>query len=327
MKELIQEVGVRKWFGDEWIILQFELMSVFEGMFAQYAQPFVLSGCVVSGSNVSPGIVFLPLGTGYKLCRFAGATGVTFPVYFDVETVEENRLYIDGDVKPVAVNYNAVLTATNTGSLLELKADNTTPRLADAIQDATHRFVSDAEKTSYAGQANLAITTLRGGVSSTLNTLEKLRANLQLQIDSIETGDVNADEILATIRGGVATAYDTLQKMLTYVNTMNVAWSRLTGVPEYTGSDTLAGTVVNFAGKPILRKTLSAPTALTVSNLIENKSITLVIVPGGHALTLPSSCVKLAGDYDAAVKNYIQLLCVNATAGSEEIVYTITQAQ
>lgn len=326
MKELIQEVGVRKWFGDEWITLQTELMAVLEGHFGHYTQPFILSGCVVSNNNVNAGIVFLMSGSGYKLCRFAGATGVTFPVYFDVAAVEETRLYVDGDVKPVAVSYNAILVPTNPGGLLELKANNTTVRFTDAIQDTAHRFVTDLEKTSYAGQANTAITTIRGGVSSTLNTLEKLRSALQADIDAIVTGEADADEILATIRGGVASTYDTLQKLLTHVNSMDVGWARITGVPEYTGSETLTGTEVNFAGKPILRKTLAADTELTVSNLIENKSITLIVTGGGYLLTLPTStCKKVAGDYDPASKNYIQLLCINAASGSEEIIYSVTQ--
>lgn len=161
---------------------------------------------------------------------------------------------------------------------------------------------------------------VRGAVDETFDTLEKVVAWVELELSAIETGDVDAAAILAAIRGGVATDYDTLQKIVAYINGRSY-------FPAYTGSETLTGTVIDFAGKPILRKTLTAATSFTAINLLENKSITLVIVPGGHALTLPSSCVKLAGDYDAAVKNYIQMLCLNATAGSEEIVYTITQAQ
>jgi hypothetical protein len=159
---------------------------------------------------------------------------------------------------------------------------------------------------------------VRGAVDETLDTLEKIVEWVELELSAIETGDVDAAAILAAIRGGVATDYDTLQKIVAYINGRSY-------FPVYTGSETLTGTAIDFAGKPILRKTLTAATSFTATNLLENKSITLVCAAATYAATFPAYFSKLAGDWDATKTNYVQMLCVNSASGSEEVLYTITQ--
>lgn len=323
MKELVQQTGVRKWFGDEWVIIQDEMLAVIEGHFGGYAKQFIVTGCVVTGANVSAGIVGLNHADGFKLCRFSGAVGMAFPTYIKAVKSEETRLYLDGNVKPVADIYSAELSQTNDAGYLELKQDNTTPRFTDIIQDATHRFVTDTEKTSYAGQAAAALSTIRGSITASLNTLEKLRAYLEGKIDA---GGIGPSAIYATIRGGVSAEYDTLHKLLTYTSTMEVAWSQLTNVPEFQGSATLAAANIDFSGKPILRKTLTANAAITATNLLENKTITL-LASGNFALTFPVAWKRISGSYNGSVMNLVQMLCTNATVGSEEIWYSISQQE
>lgn len=297
MKELIQEVGVRKWFGDEWITLQTELMAVLEGHFGHNNKAFILSGCVVSGSTVSSGIVCLMSGGIYKLCRFAGATGVTFPVYFTVEMVEETRLYIDGEVKSVAVSYNAVLTATDTGGLLEMKANNTTPRFADALQDEAHRFVTDIEKNNYSSQAALAISVLRDGIASNLNTLEKLR----IYLEGIIPNDININDIY------------------TYIDSLSY-------FPVYRGASALTSNVINWKNStPERFRALDANVQLSATNLIAGKTIGLKI-SGNFQLTFSPMFKKANGSpiYSPAATNYIQMKCLNDTPGNEYILYAIT---
>lgn len=323
MKELVQVPGVRKWFGDEFTTIQDEIFAVIEGHFGNYSKQFIISGCVVDGTTIGAGIIGLNHADGFKVCRFAGAMGVIFPLYLKAVKTEETRLYLDGDVKPVAEIYAAELSLVNTDSYLELKQDNSTPRFADIIQDVTHRFVTDAEKLSYAGQASAALSTIRNGIAAQLNTLEKLRAYLEGKIDA---GGIDPSAIYATIRGGVAVEYDTLQKLLAYTNTMNIAWARLSGVPEFQGSANLATSNIDFSGKPILRKTLAAPTVLSASNLLENKTVTLLIT-GNYSLTWPMTWKRITGSYNGSVPNLIQLICTNATVGSEEIWFSISQQE
>lgn len=174
-----------------------------------------------------------------------------------------------------------------------------------------HLRVHGLEEADPAGE-------VRGGIIESLDTLEKLRAAIVLAIENIETGEVDTAAILAAIRGGVAEDFDTLLKILNYIEGLEY-------FPEFRGSAALAGTVIDFAGKPIIRKTLVEATAFTAINFIENKSITLVCDAATYACTFPEYFSKLAGDWDPADINYVQMLCINSASGSEEVIYTITQ--
>jgi hypothetical protein len=291
MKKLIQNSGVRKWYGDEWIAIQDEANAVIEGHFGAYGQQFILSGCIVAGTDVSAGLIALNHADGFKICRLEASEGLTFPCYLKVAKTEETRLYLDGATKPVSATYTAELSATNEGGYLELKADNSTPRFTDAIQDAAHRFCSDTEKTSYAGQAASAISTIRGGVADAYNTLEKLRALIP--------AESNLEALETELRG--------------YID-------GLTYLPTFSGTSNLSTNVIDWTGTPERTKTLSAAAELDASNLIVGKTIGLK-VSGAYALTFTAKFKKIAGsrDYSQTRENYI-----HATGGSEEIIYTIT---
>jgi DNA-binding Lrp family transcriptional regulator len=317
MKEQIQNTGVRKWFGDDFISIQAETMAAIAGLLGAFGAQFIVEDCVVAGTTVSAGLVALNHEDGFKICRLQAATGLTFPCYLKVVKTEETRAYLDGATKPVAYTYTAVISATNEGGYLELKADGSTPRFTDVIQDANHRFVTDAEKLEYSGQSAAALTAIRGGVVEAYNTLEKLRADLQAKLDVIDV--TNAQEIYATIRGEVDAAYDTLEEMKAYIDNLSY-------LPEYMGSATLANGVIDFAGKPILRKEMVADTAFTATNLIENKSMTLRLT-GGFTPSWPAYFKRITGVYDGSAVNLVQMLCTNSTVGSEEVWFTISQQE
>ncbi len=213
MKEQVQQTGVRKWYGDDWLDIQNELMNIMEGHFGHFGKQFIVSGCTVAATTISAGIVALNTEDGFKLCRFEGATGILFPAYLKPQIVEDTRLYLDGDVKPVTKSYNAVVSSTNNGSYLQLKQDNTTDRFTDIIQDGNHRFVNDDQIAGWNGAVGSALSTIRGGIISNLNTLEKLRAYMQEEINNIDTGDFDVNEIYTTIRGGIADELNTLKKL------------------------------------------------------------------------------------------------------------------
>lgn len=178
MKRQVQSVGVRKWFGDDWLNIQDELFSVLEGFFGSYAQQFILSGCVVNGNDISAGIIGLIDGNGFHLCRFSGVQGTVWPVYCYPSKVVENREYLDLQAKPVTETWEVTTNNVDGGGYFQLKQDGKSARFFDAVQTATRRFVTDAEKASYAGQASSAITTIRDGVSATYDTLAKIATAL-----------------------------------------------------------------------------------------------------------------------------------------------------
>lgn len=315
MKEQAQIEGVRKWFGDDFVSLQAETMAAIAGHLGAFGAQFIVEGCEVAGTTVSAGLVALDHEDGFKICRLAASTGLTFPCYLKVMKTEETRAYLDGAIKPVSYIYTAVISATNDGGYLELKADGSTPRFVDVIQDANHRFLTDAEKSNYAGQGAAALNTIRGGVAEAFNTLEKLRADLQAKINLIDV--VNAQEIYNNIRGEVDAAYDTLEEMKAYVDSLSY-------LPEYMGSVTLTGSEIDFAGKPIVRKTMAADTIFTAVNLIENKSMTMIL-DGGFIPTFPLYFQESSGSdsYNGASKSLVQMLCTNSTPGSEEVWFQI----
>ena len=77
MKQQIQENGVRKWFGDDFIALQDELIEAMTAIFADHGN-FIISGCTVADLGatwqVDAGIVLLrdDAGDNPKICRYAG---------------------------------------------------------------------------------------------------------------------------------------------------------------------------------------------------------------------------------------------------------------
>ncbi|MDX9703943.1 MAG: hypothetical protein RBU23_13005 [Candidatus Auribacterota bacterium] len=86
----------------------------------------------------------------------------------------------------------------------------------------------------------------------------------------------------------------------------------------------LTGTSVDWSAGVVFWKTLTGATTLTFSNMATGESKALII-SGNYALTLPASVKKITGEYDGTVSNLIQLLCVNATSGSEEVWCVISQ--
>ena len=84
------------------------------------------------------------------------------------------------------------------------------------------------------------------------------------------------------------------------------------------------GTVVDWAAGIQFEKTLTADTTLSFSNVLQGKTITLVVA-GNYAMTLPSGFdPDDLEDFDPTMVNYIQIYCANATAGSEVFLTSIT---
>lgn len=82
---------------------------------------------------------------------------------------------------------------------------------------------------------------------------------------------------------------------------------------------------IDWSSAGVFTKTLTAATIFTFSNLQVNKVITIVL-DGNYTVTWPSYMDEnhlISGEYDGTVKNYIQVHCTNATAGSEEVWWAV----
>ena len=156
MKRHIQEVGIRKWAGQDLVELQSETFRAIDGFFAQYG-PCVIQGCEITpnGSvwDVAPGLVVLE-GKDYgkrpvtMVVPFAGASGVSLPLYLTLTYAVQERVYGDGKVKPVACDYRAAAsTVAPEEEIPCLVLDSgSVPRFVDVLQDSDHRFLTDTER-------------------------------------------------------------------------------------------------------------------------------------------------------------------------------------
>ena len=146
MKRQVQQVGVRKWFGDDFLSIQNEQLAITEGFFGQFNKQFILTGCIVDGNDISPGIVGLIKDAKFYLCRFSGVQGVVWPVYFYAQKSNDTREYLDLQVKDIADNWNAEISNSDQGNYFQILQDNSSPRFLDMIQSDIKRFVTDEEK-------------------------------------------------------------------------------------------------------------------------------------------------------------------------------------
>ncbi len=163
MKRQTQELGIRDWYGDSFVSLQAEPMKVIDSFFSQYGA-FVVSGCEVTANgskfDITPGLVVLE-GTGAGnatvkvVVPFEGIKATALPVYLTLGYETETDVYHDGNVKPIADIYKAVATTVKpAGSYVQIVRSGGV-RFIDAIQDPTHRFITDTERTSWDRKADI----------------------------------------------------------------------------------------------------------------------------------------------------------------------------
>lgn len=193
MKEQVQETGVRKWFGDDFINMQNELMSAFTAIVRDYGSS-ILSGCTVTDNGngtltLSDGWVFLLDSTGAngRICRVYQTTIITtsWPIYLvqasrDRTTIAAyGRQYKDGSTKNIIVEYFANIQTTQPAHANYIEIDEygqSNSNFFEAIQTASRRFVSDFEKSTWNNKAegnhghNNATTSVPGFMSATDKT-------------------------------------------------------------------------------------------------------------------------------------------------------------
>lgn len=107
MKQFSAQTGGRYTYVDDIINLQ-ELALAFGSIFTE-CDNFIVSGCEISGTSISSGIVYI----NGKLRSFAGATGLTsFPRYLCESNSVENVAYASGTDKVGRTNYGCVISAS-----------------------------------------------------------------------------------------------------------------------------------------------------------------------------------------------------------------------
>lgn len=161
MKRHTQQPGIRQWAGEDLLELQSEPLKALDGFFEEYG-PCVIKGCHLTDNgdstyNLSPGLVALAGtdaagATTFKVVPFSGIDAMPLPVYLTLIHSVVERPYINGQVKPIAYDYRAGVSAIrpDSGKYLELSTDSI-PRFVDVIQNAEHRFFTDAEREKLKG--------------------------------------------------------------------------------------------------------------------------------------------------------------------------------
>lgn len=161
MKRHTQQPGIRQWAGEDLLELQSEPLKALDGFFEEYG-PCVIKGCHLTDNgdetyNLSPGLVALAGNDAngnetFKIVPFSGIESMPLPVYLTLTYSVVERPYIDGRVKPIAYDYRAAVSAIKpeSGQYLELSTDSI-PRFVDVIQNADHRFFTDAEREKLKG--------------------------------------------------------------------------------------------------------------------------------------------------------------------------------
>lgn len=187
MKRHVQTTGVRNWSGDAFVELQREPLMALEAVLQDLGD-CIVQGCQVSlredGTyDVSSGYVALQgIDRGVMgdqsaqrilLMPFAGVQSVAMPMYIVPQETVVNRVYNDGASKPIAYVWQAVYSASQpeSGGYVTLTAAGGRS-WRDAMQDSTHRMVSDDKINAWDAKADKSGTypNMTVGHSSTADT-------------------------------------------------------------------------------------------------------------------------------------------------------------
>lgn len=144
MKEHVQEFGVRKYTGNDFIELQSEPLLAIQTLLAEYP-PCIIQGCELSEGaentyDISAGMLSLrgldaEQNPCTKIVPFAGISGSILPAYFTIAHETQTRVYGNGQSKPIAHAYKAELSTlhpTEGVEFLEITSSGA-PRLTDVL--------------------------------------------------------------------------------------------------------------------------------------------------------------------------------------------------
>lgn len=230
MKEHVQTTGVRKWAGDDLIELQGEPLAALQALVEPYA-PCIIQGCAVSVNeaeetySVTSGFVALKdiadgenMARPVKIVRFAGAENEPGAIYLTLSRKEHTRLYADGQNKPIAYGYEAMIQREEPTEVPFLKIDSKGgARLVDTlgITQKLDRTGGDSSQTKVLFSDENE-EELRSG-----NTLAKLFGGIKKRLDGIKNKLAGIDEgannytlplAAASALGGIKIGYISSEK-------------------------------------------------------------------------------------------------------------------
>ena len=247
MKEQVQELGVRKWFGDDFTALQTEVFAAIRALYEDHPN-MILSGCTITDNgdttyDLAAGIAVIRNSSGAspKICRVYAQENIpaaSFPIYLVQATRDRTevpaygREYKDATTKNIIVEYyaNVVTSLPAHANYVSITAAGVTMRFRDAIQSANYRFATDTEKTAWNAKLNassytaadvltklLTVDTDTSGLNA--NTLQgytaaQIIAMLQ-QGTVVDADTVDGYHAAAFVFATSYTAADVLSKLLT----------------------------------------------------------------------------------------------------------------
>ena len=188
MKRHIHQPGVRDYFGQDFVELQAEPLKVLDAFFGAYPA-CIIKGCEITQNadgtyNVGAGLVSLEATNpeteqqSKHVMPFEGTQNVALPIYITSEVTVVTRVYNDGKSKPISHNYNAVASGVEPLGAHIVVNDNPV-RFVDAVQDPTHQFITDDDRTKWnalQGAITTAVSTLQtainDGDNATLNSAQ-----------------------------------------------------------------------------------------------------------------------------------------------------------
>lgn len=151
MKRQIQKAGVRKWYGEAFIMLQDQLYEAIEAIGVGLNTNFVIKGCNVTGSgpyDISEGIVFID----GNICFFSGLSGVSLPVYLNKQVTEtDDQPYVDGISRPTEKWYQAI-SGTDSSPYIEIGSASTFKSAVAPLTDSLSLGGSDIGASAQAAK-------------------------------------------------------------------------------------------------------------------------------------------------------------------------------
>lgn len=131
MKKILNPTGGRPLKNEDAELFE-QFITMLEAVFDEIPSltDFIVSGCAISGSDISAGFIYYDS----KICTFAGATGVSFPLAMERVTVEDTpRTFFD------SVSKNSLTTETIVAQIGGgFSFDSSTPRWEDFFTTAAN---------------------------------------------------------------------------------------------------------------------------------------------------------------------------------------------
>jgi hypothetical protein len=124
--------------------------------------------------------------------------------------------------------------------------------------------------------------------------------------DNISNGSIDSDKIAddaivaAKIADGAVAAAKIADDAISYAKLSS----------EFTTISAMSTDDVDFSSAQVFTKTLATNTTLTYSN-VSTGMVKDLVITGNFTLTLPASTKIIAGEYDGAVSNLIQIVSTN----------------